>query len=373
MTQGTLWRCDLSAQYRKYQDEINTAIQRVLDSGRYTLADELSSFEDEFADYLGVRHAIGVGNATDGLILALKAFGIGPGDEVISTPFTAIPTISAIIATGARPVLVDIDEDNYLIDIAKIPDYITSKTKAVIPVHIFGNVFDVDALRKKIPDRVKIIEDAAQAHGSKINGKHAGTMGDVGVFSFYPTKNLGGYGDGGAIVTNNIDLDRQLKLMRMYGMTDKDHIIINGVNSRLDELQAAILRVKLQYLDEMNNSRNKIANEYKRRLDNNYFNFQKIAENIYCNYHVFTATLCDYRDSLIDYLTRYNIQSNIYYLIPLYLQEANQFLGYSIGDFPITEKLCKEIIALPFYPELTVHQQKRVTDTINKFIEQLKG
>lgn len=229
-------RCDLAAQYRRYEKEINAAIQKVLESGRYTLAEEVSAFEADFAKYLGCKYVIGVGNGTDGLILSMKAVGVGEGDEVLTTPFTAIPTVSAIIAAGAKAVFVDIKKDSFLIDIDRIPKFVTAKTKAVIPVHIFGNVVDVDRLKRIIPNNIPIIEDAAQAHGCKMNGKYAGTMGDIGVFSFYPTKNLGGYGDGGAIVTNNPDIAEQLKLKRMYGMVDKDHIVINGVNSRLDEL-----------------------------------------------------------------------------------------------------------------------------------------
>lgn len=362
-----IFRCDLTAQYRKYKDEINTAIQRVLESGRYTLADELSAFEADFADYLGCKYAIGVANGTDGLIISMKAFGIGEGDEVITTPFTAIPTVSAIIATGAKPVFVDIDEKTFLIDIYQIPKLITSRTKAIVPVHIFGNVVHIEGLRRMIPDDIPIIEDAAQAHGSKINGKHAGSIGDIGVFSFYPTKNLGGYGDGGAVVTSNPEIAERIKLMRMYGMIDKDHIVINGVNSRLDELQAAILKVKLRHLDQMNQRRNEIVKEYKRNLDSQYFTLQQINDNVYCNFHVFTARLGVHRDKLIQYLDKHNIQSNIYYAIPLHLQEANRYLKYYRGDLPNAEKLCDEAIALPIYPELPDQILKDIITTLKEF------
>lgn len=362
-----IWRCDLKSQYKKYRKEIDAAIKKVLISGRYTLGEEVELFEEEFSDYLGCKHAIGVGNATDGLILSLKALGIGEGDEVITTPFTAIPSVSAIIATGARPVFVDIDEKTFLIDIKRIPDFITHRTKAIVPVHIFGNVVDVKRLRSLIPPNIQIIEDAAQAHGSKIGDVRSGTIGDIGVFSFYPTKNLGCYGDGGAVVTNNSEIAGKIKLMRMYGMVDKDKIIINGINSRLDELQAAVLRRKLKHLDEMNDLRNKIAGKYKEGLDKRYFSFQHISDNVFCNYHVFSMRIDSRRDEIIDYLEKHKIQANVYYHIPLHLQEANKYLGYSCGDFPKTENLCNEIIALPMYPELTGQAVKKVIRTINLF------
>ena len=366
-----IFRCDLEAQYREYETEIHAAIQNVLQSGRYTLGEEMFAFEVDFANYLGCKYAVGVANGTDGLILAMKALRIGPGDEVITTPFTSIPTVSAIIATGATPVFVDIDPQTFLIDIDQIPRFITPRTKAVTPVHIFGNVVDIERLRSLVPSHIPIIEDAAQAHGSKLNGKQAGSMGDMGVFSFYPTKNLGGYGDGGAVVTNDTHLAEKIKLLRMYGMVDKDHILINGVNSRLDELQAAVLRVKLRHLDEMNVRRNEIANEYIRQLWDFSLRFQEIDENVYCNFHVFAAMAGDRRDSLIEYLDSHEIQSNIYYPIPLHRQEANRYLGYKTGDFPKAEAVCSEIMALPMYPELPAKSLKRIISTIKRFIRNL--
>lgn len=363
-----IWRCDLKVQYKKYKKEIDAAIKKVLRTGQYILAEELCAFEKDFAEYIGSKYSVGVGNATDGLILALKSLEIGQGDEVITTPFTAIPTVSAIIATGAKPVFVDIDEKTFLIDIERVTDFITSKTKAIIPVHIFGNAVDIERLKSLIPQNIAIIEDASQSHGSKINGKHTGSMGDMGVFSFYPTKNLGGYGDGGAVVTNDQESTKKIKLLRMYGMTDKDHIVINGVNSRLDELQSTVLRVKLKYLDEMNELRNKIADKYRRDLDNQYFTFQYIPDNVFCNYHLFTVRVNDNRNELIGYLERRKIQTNVYYMIPLHLQEANKYLGYRKGDFPMAEKLCSQIIALPMYPELTTQKLEKIITTINEFV-----
>lgn len=361
-----IWRCDLIPQYKSLKQEIHEAIERVLSSGRYILGNEVSAFEKEFAEYLGTEVAIGVANGTDALTIALMILGIGKGDEVITTPFTAIPTVSAILDTGATPVFVDVDVDTFLIDISKVESVITKKTKAIIPVHIFGNGVDIPLL-KQIVGEIPIIEDACQAHGSMLNGKKLGSFGDMGVFSFYPTKNLGAYGDGGIIVTNNKEYYEKAKLLRMYGMVDYNHIIVNGINSRLDELQAAILRVKLKYLDEMNKKRNEIANRYIYNLNSEKFLHQKINENVYSNYHVFVTRFQGVREDLVKYLDSIGIQTNIYYLIPVPLQEANKFLGYKFGDFPNAEKLCNEVIALPMYPELDEGLQMHIIESINNY------
>lgn len=360
----TIWRCDLLPQYLAHKEEIDLAIQRVLSSGRYTLASEVKLFEEEFAGYLGVKHCIGVANATDGLILSLKVLGVQSGDEVITTPFTAIPTVSAIVATGAIPVFVDIDPETFLIDIDKVKSAITTKTKAVIPVHIFGNVVNIEALRNVCGD-LPIIEDAAQAHGSKINGKMAGSFGKLGVFSFYPTKNLGGYGDGGSIVTDDDALAEKLRLMRMYGMRDYNHIVINGINSRLDELQAAILRVKLRQLDKMNHIRETIAEMYYKNLNPKTFDFQKILPNTRSCHHVFEVIVKGDRNDLSKYLESFGIQSNVYYLIPPHLQEANKEFGYRRGDMPNAEKLCSQVLAIPMYPELPLDTVRVVIEKMN--------
>ena len=364
-----IWRCDLVPQYELYKNEIDEAIRRVILSGKYTNANEVRLFEQEFAKYIDVDFAIGVANATDGLTLSLMALGIGPGDEVITTPFTAIATVSAIIDSGATPVFVDICLDTYLMDIELIADVITERTKAIMPVHLFGNVVDIYRLREIAGKEILIIEDASQSHGSHYGQHQSGSMGDVGVFSFYPTKNLGAIGDGGIIVTNRPEIDEKLRLLRMYGMTDYHHIIINGINSRLDELQAAILRVKLRHLDEMNTKRNNIADIYRKELREDFFIHQKIPDNVYSNYHQFVSRLSINREKLIKYLDENNIQTNIYYLLPLHLQKANEFLGYKKGNFPVAEKLCNEVIALTMYPELEKIIQKLVIDKINEFTQ----
>jgi len=363
-----IWRCDLIPQYEAYKNEIEEAIKRVLGSGRYILGHEVEQFEKEFSEYLGIKHAVGVANATDGLFISLKLFDVGEGDEIITTPFTAIPTISAIIAAGAKPVFVDIDLDTFLMDINQVESAITPKTKAIIPVHIFGNVFDVKKL-KKLVDKIPIIEDAAQAHGSEIHGKKAGTMGDIGVFSFYPTKNLGGYGDGGMIVTNNPELAKKAKLLRNYGMVNYHTVVINGYNSRLDEIQAAILRVKLKYLNEMNKKRNQIAKRYIKALNKDYFIHQAITSGAYSNYHVFVSRFKKKRNELIKFLDKNGIQTNIYYRKPVYMQKAYKFLGIKKGMYPKVEKLCKEVIALPMYPEFSIEKQNYVIEKINEYLQ----
>jgi dTDP-4-amino-4,6-dideoxygalactose transaminase len=362
----TIWRCNLLPQYLAYKAEIDQAIQRVLHSGRYILANEVAQFEEEFAQYTNTRYSVSVANATDALTLALMAIDIKPGDEVITTPFTAIPTVSAIIDAGATPVFVDIDERSFLMDLNKVEEKLSSRTRAVMPVHIFGNVVNVKQLRELLPEGVVIIEDASQSHGSTFNGAKSGSLGDMGIFSFYPTKNLGAYGDGGAVVTNNQELYEKIKLIRMYGMVDYNTIIINGINSRLDELQAAILRVKLKYLDEMNEKRNVIAERYRKELTENFVH-QYIDPKVGSNYHVFVSQYNGDRSLLIQALESEGIQTNIYYMRPLYLQPANKFLGLKKGACPVAETVCNKVIALPMYPELEDKTLDFIIRKINEF------
>lgn len=347
-----IWRCDLERHNAAFREPIAAAVRRVLESGRYTLAGEVAAFEREFAAYLGVDHVVSVANGTDGLILALRALGVGPGDDVVTTPFTAIPTVSAIVAAGARPVFADVDPRTFLVDVDQMAAAVSARTKVVMPVHIFGNVADVERLRALLPAHVRIVEDACQAHGSTLRGGQAGTMADAGVFSFYPTKNLGGCGDGGAIVTRDEGLAKRLRLLRMYGMTDKDHTVTDGVNSRLDEIQAAILRVKLPHLDAMNRRRAEIAQCYRARLDERWFEHQAIPEGVFCNYHVHAVRFRGDRQRLIDGLERVGVQTNVYYVLPLHLQEAHRHLGFGPGAFPQAERLCGDVLALPMYAEL---------------------
>lgn len=362
-----IWRCDLVPQYLAYKTEIDAAIGEVLNSGRYVLSEQGARFEEEFARYLGVQHVIGVGNATDGLTLALEAAGIGPGDEVITTPFTAIPTVSAIVDAGAQPVFIDVCPQTFLMDLDQLDGAVTARTRAVMPVHLFGNVLDVPRLRTIVGPTIAIIEDAAQAHGSTLAGLHAGTMGTCGVFSFYPTKNLGGYGDGGAVVTNDPAIAERVRLRRCYGMIDKDHIATQGINSRLDELQAAVLRVKLRYLDEMNARRRAIAARYVTDVDPTLFRYQQVPEVVVPNYHVFSAVCRGEREPLVRHLDEQGIQTNVYYPLPLYRQEAHRELCREQPPLPHVEELCTGIIALPLYPELAAETHATVIDALNHF------
>lgn len=357
-------RSDLLPQYLAYRDEIREAIDRVLTSGRYVLGDEVREFEREFAAYLGVRHVVGVADGTRAIALVLRALGIGLGDEVITTAFTAFPTIGAILETGATPVFADIDEASYLMSIDDAVARVTRRTKAVVPVHIFGNVVDVQRLRTALPPGIKIIEDAAQAHGSSIRRRSAGSIGDAGTFSFYPTKNLGGYGDGGAVATDDDELAGAIRLLRDHGQRDKDHVSVAGVNSRLDELQAAVLRVKLRHLDDMNAARRRIADRYTREIADDDLRPQSVAPDVVPNWHVFEVRVLRGRAELARSLDDDGIQTNVYYEVPQHLQAAISHLGYHPGSLPRTETVCGQALALPMYPELTTADLDRVIGAI---------
>ena len=360
-------RCDLFPQYKLYRDEINEAIKNVLESGRYTLANNVETFENEFANYIGSKFGIGVNSGTDALVLAMQAVGIGKGDEVITTPFTAIPTYSAIKQVNAKPIFVDIDPNTFLIDIKKIKEKVTENTKAILPVHLFGNVVDINKIRDIIGPKIPIIEDCAQVHGGEISDIKAGALGDLAAFSFYPTKNLGGYGDGGMILTNNSDYFDYLIRKRQYGMINKDEFVLDGVNTRLDELQASILRVKLKYLDHMNEQRATLAKTYVKNLDNNYIRFQEIKSNVKSAYHVFSVVCKSNRDGLVDYLKKNNIETNIYYPMALNRQIGFKKNHHNLEIYPNAENVSKSIIALPFYPELENRTIEMIANKINNY------
>jgi dTDP-4-amino-4,6-dideoxygalactose transaminase len=363
-----IYRVDLQAQYLAYRADIDAAVARVLASGRYTLGPEAEQFEREFAHYLRVPDVISVADGTRAIVLALRVLDVKPGAEVITTPFTAMPTIGAILETGAVPVLVDVDPETFLIDLDQVAAAVTPKTRAVLPVHIFGNVVDIPALRERIGPDVFIIEDAAQAHGSRLGSALAGSMGDLATFSFYPTKNLGGYGDGGAVVCGDPTLARRLRMLRNHGMRDKDVCEAPGTNSRLDELQAAILRAKLPHLDRMNAARAILVDRYLKSLPANRFRPQKIPDGVTTNWHVFELRFSGDRDGLVDYLEKRNIQSNVYYVVPHHLQPALAHLGYQSGSLPRVEELCREVIALPLYPEMPAHVVDEVAAIIHDFL-----
>ena len=358
---------DLKRQYNQLKPELDNAFCETFENGVFILGENVRLFGEEFANYLGARFAVGVGSGTEALHLALKACDVGAGDEVITVPNTAVPTVSAISFAGANPVFVDINNEDYTIDVEKIEERITDKTKAIIPVHLYGHPAEMGRIMElaKVHD-LKVIEDACQAHGAKYNEKDVGTIGDLGCFSFYPTKNLGAYGDGGIVVTNNKELYERLVMLRNYGEVEKFKSKIEGFNSRLDEIQAAVLRVKLRYLDEWNGKRKSIAGLYGQLLENadvrNHLE-KEWAEHVY---HLFVIRVRD-RDVLRKYLEERGIGTQVHYPIPIHLQEAYSKLGYKPGGFPESERHANEIISLPIYPELTNEEVEIVAKCIIEF------
>jgi len=360
-------RCDLAAQYAAYESEIDAAMKRVLRSGRYVLAENVASFEAEFAGYVGRAHGVGLNSGTDALMMALWCSGVGPGDEVITTPFTAIPTYAAIRHIGAQPVFVDIDAETYLMDLRQLGERVSPRTKAVVAVHLFGNVVDVEQLRRIVGPEVVIVEDCAQSHGASLRGRMTGGLGDIAAFSFYPSKNLGGYGDGGIVLTQDEEVAQAIRRRRMYGMIDKDRFVEDGINSRLDELQAAVLRVKLKYLEPMNERRRELAALYSRLLDASYVTPQAITPGARSSYHVYCVLCREGRDDLLARLEECEIQANVYYPYPLSHQEGYSGPADARRGLQATEDVCRRIIALPFYPEMPTGTLERVAAAVNDF------
>jgi len=364
-----LYRADLSAQEAAFHGELLAAIQRVLRSGRYVLGPEGERFEREFARYLGIAEAIGVGSGTDALILALESIGLEPGDEVITTPFTAIPTVSAIVRAGATPRFVDIDPRTLLMRVDLIEAAVGPRTKAIMPVHIFGAVVPMsDVLEIARSRGLAVIEDAAQAHGSSSRGRRAGTFGDLGCFSFYPTKNLGGYGDGGMIVTDSPARAAELRRRRNYGKTHADYSVSDGVNTRLDELQAAMLSVKLPHLDEMNARRAAAAVRYRDGLAGTPIEFLEVPDGCVSNHHVLTVRVPERRDALRAHLESAGVQSTVFYPVPLYDQEAfRRFRAPGGEPCPETARACRQVLSIPLFPEMHTSDIDRVVAAIREF------
>ncbi len=360
---------DLKAQYDSIKDEMDEAIQRVLNTTSFIMGEELIKFEKEFALFCNAKYAIGVANGSDALILALRACGIGEDDEVITVPHTFIATTEAITHVGGKVVFVDIDPKTYIIDVSKIEEKINEKTKAIIPVHLYGQPADMDPiieLAKKY--NLKAIEDAAQAHGAEYKGKKVGSIGDVACFSFYPGKNLGAYGDAGMITTNSEEIAKKVKLLRNHGrITKKYEHEIEGYSSRLDNLQAAILRVKLKYLNNWNDSRRNNAKKYNELL-NNTAGIITPYEADYAKhvYHLYVIRT-EERDKLREELKSKGIATGIHYPIPLHLQPAYNYLGHKKGNFPITEKASQEILSLPMFAELTEEQIEEIVEIIKNY------
>lgn len=355
-------------EYEEEKHEIHAAIEKVLSSGCLILGDSVKNFEKEFARYCGVGYGIGVNSGTDALFLGLKALSIGAGDEVITVANTAVPTVSAIVSTGATPVFVDIDPESYLMDTTLIEEKITNKTKCIIPVHLYGQCVNMDNI-KQVADayRLKVIEDCAQSHGATFKGKKAGSMSDLAAFSFYPTKVLGGFGDGGMIVTSNEDLNERLRRLRFYGMEKTYYSIEHGYNSRLDELHAEILLYKLTRLDGYIERRRVLARQYDHSLSDLTLTLPKTMED---NEHVYYLYVCRHsgRDEIISRLRYKDIFINISYPYPIHTMTAYQYLGYKMRDFPHIEKAANEIFSLPMYPSLSNEDQKIVISALQEIL-----
>jgi dTDP-3-amino-2,3,6-trideoxy-4-keto-D-glucose/dTDP-3-amino-3,4,6-trideoxy-alpha-D-glucose/dTDP-2,6-dideoxy-D-kanosamine transaminase len=358
---------------KEYQDErgeILTAISRVLDSGTLILGKNVSKFENKFSSYCDVQFGIGVGSGTDALFLSLKALDTGPGDEVITVPNTAVPTVSAIVSTGAAVKFIDVEPKTYLMDTAKIEKSITDKTKCIVPVHLYGQCVNMDKVSETAKKYgLSIIEDCAQSHGAQFRSKKAGSMSDMAAFSFYPTKVLGCFGDGGMVVTGDESLYKRLKRLRFYGMEEAYYSKEHGYNSRLDELQAAILLNKLSHLDEYISKRRHLAMQYDKLLAETGL---ILPETMQGNKHAFYLYVVRHprRDRIISELRKKGIMVNISYPWPVHLMPAYRCLGYKEGDFPVAEKAAREIFSLPMYPSLTDEEQKVV---VNALLEILSG
>lgn len=385
---------DLKAQYDVLSDDLNKVTLEVLSSANYILGKNVTEFEREFAEYIGVKHAISVGNGTDALVIALKAMGIGKGDEVITTPFTFFATAESISAVGATPVFVDVTKDTFNIDVTKIEEKITSKTKAIMPVHIFGQSADMDPINEIAKKHnLLVIEDACQAIGGKYKGSNIGSLSDMACFSFFPTKNLGCAGDGGIIVTDNDDLAIIARALRMHGSGENGQKAFNllneveetvmttdatndtvynplkyynyliGYNSRLDAIQAAILRVKLKEIDKWNGRRREIVEIYNREFKELDLVIPVCGESNEHVYHMYILQ-SDNREEILTKLKDRGVATGVYYPVPLHLQKVYKDLGYKEGDMPVSEYLSHRTFAIPVYPELTNEQIKYIVDSV---------
>ena len=358
---------DLKAQYHSIREEVRAEVDTVFESTQFILGDRVTEFERDFAKYLGVKHAIGVGSGLDALRLALEAAGVGSGDEVIIPANTFIATALAISGTGAKPVLVDCKEDTYQIDPGLIEAAITPQTKVIMPVHLYGQSADMSAIMEIAHShQIEVIEDAAQAHGTRFMDQSCGSYGLAGCFSFYPGKNLGAYGDGGAVVTNSDEFAKKLNSLRNYGQKQKYVHVEKGTNSRLDTVQAAILNIKLRHLDDWNEARRNHAAMYSDSLAGQDLIVPAIDPRSTHIFHLYVVRTA-HREELQKHLASRGIQTGIHYPIPIHLQEAYADLGFKKGAFPVTEKLADEILSLPMYAELSQQQIESVLEAIASF------
>jgi len=377
---------DLKREYEKFGDSIQNKVSDIMASGGYIMGPEVEELEMKIAEYIGVKHAISCGNGTDALVLSLLAAGIGSGDEVITTTFTYYATAEAIANVGAKPVFIDVDPNTFNIDVEKIEEKINTKTKAIIPVHIFGQPCEMDAIME-IAEKydLRIIEDVAQGIGAEYKNQKVGSFGDFGTFSFFPTKNLGAFGDGGMVVTNSDEYATVLKALRNHGSGQTGKIAYNflnnieddgqsvtkyfnylvGFNSRLDAIQAGILNIKFNYLDEFNQKRRDLAERYNATLESSKFKLPTISNHVKTIYHLYVIQ-SETRHDDIQKLTGKGISTGVYYPVPLHLQKVFEHLGYKKGDFPVSEYLSERTFAIPIFPEMTIEEQNYIINVLKE-------
>jgi len=375
-TSGPVPLCDIQAQYRALKDGIDAAVLRVLASGQAILGPEVAAFEQETAAFCGARFGVGCGSGTDALVLALHALGIGPGDEVIVPPFTFFATASAVCRVGAKPVFADIDPVTFNIDPSQIEARITPATRAIVPVHLFGQCCDMDAVWDIAEqNRLHVIEDAAQSFGSEYKGKRCGTLGAVACLSFYPTKNLGALGDAGLVTTDDPAIDKKLRALRVHGSEVKYYHKFIGYNMRLDAVHAAVLRVKLPHVANWLNGREAAAQRYDSLIEGaNLHGFMRRPTTRPERRHTFNQYVvrvpAHHRDALVKHMKDSGVGVEVYYPLSLHQQECFKFLGYRTGDFPTSEHAAGEVLALPMFPEITEQQQTRVVEVIGTYLRQ---
>lgn len=358
---------DLKGQYSSIKQEVQAAINSVFENSRFILGENVEAFEREFAQYCGTTYGVGVGSGTEALHLALIACGMRSGDEVVTVPNTAMGTVSAISFAHGTPTFVDVEPQSFNMDAAQLESAISEKTKAIVPVHLYGHPADMDPILEIARKyNLRVIEDACQAHGTLYKGRKAGSLGDAGCFSFYPSKNLGAYGDAGMVLTNSAEVANRVRQLRNYGQERDSSYPIKGFNSRLDELQAAILRVKLRYLDDWNTARRRKAYLYNGLIKNEKVIKPEEAEYAYHIYHLYVIR-CKDRDKLQATLKEKGINTAIHYPIPIHLQGAYRELHLRKGIFPLSERNAREILSLPMHPELEEEKISVISDTINRF------
>lgn len=358
---------EIKPQYLALKAEIDAAIAEVFNTGWFILGKQCSAFEEEFAGYHNGGFAVGCASGTDAIHLALRAVGVKPGDEVVTAANTCVPTACGIAASGARPVFADVCSDTLTLDPESFRRAITPNTRGVVPVHLYGHPCDMEAILSIAREHnVKVVEDCAQAHGTRYKGRKCGTLGDAAAFSFYPSKNLGAYGDGGAVLTRDASVAERIRMLRNYGERTRYHSVSEGFNSRLDELQAAILRVKLRHLDTWNAARRERADQYRHLLSQSQVLMPMEAEWATCNYHLFVVRSRQ-RDALREHLASCGVGTQIHYPTPLHLQPAYAHLGYGVGSFPVSERACAEVLSLPMYPELQPDALEQVANALRSF------